>query len=143
MGLVIGKGVVEWVAQKTNEFGNFGTDIGIGWEKNGELVAGTAYANWNGVNVECHIASDESKKWLTKEYLWTIFDYPFNQLKVNRVTLCIGEGNKDSLRFAQHLGFKIEAQLTGAHPTGSLIVLRMFREECRWIKGHLDEKLAA
>lgn len=140
MSLVIGKQVVEWVAKKTNEYGNFGTDIGIGWERNGELIAGTAYANWNGVNVEAHVASDGSRKWLTKEYLWTIFDYPFNQLKVNRVTLCIGEGNTSSFGFAIHLGFKIEAQLTGAHPTGDLLVLRMFREECRWIKGFHHEQ---
>jgi len=55
--IVTGKGVVEWVAKRTNEFGSFGTDIGIGWSKNGELVAGVAYAEWNGPNVVCHIAA--------------------------------------------------------------------------------------
>ena len=78
--LIVGKGVVEWVAAKTNDYGNFGTDVGIGWQKDGEIVAGVAYANWNGPNVECHIASDGSKKWLARQFLWAIFDYPFNQL---------------------------------------------------------------
>lgn len=133
--LTIGKHVVDWVAKQTNEFGNFGTDIGIGWMKDGQIVAGVAYANWNGVNVECHIASDRSRRWLTRQYLWTIFDYPFNQLGVKRITVCVGEGNRDSARFVEHLGFKIESRLESAHPTGALLIFRMFRSECPYIKG--------
>jgi RimJ/RimL family protein N-acetyltransferase len=142
--LVVGKGVVEWIASKTGEFNCFGTDIGIGWRKNGQIVAGVAYANWNGVNVECHIASDGLKRWLTKQYLWTIFDYPFNQLGVNRITVCVGEGNTDSRRFVEHLGFIIEARLKGAHPTGDILIFCMKRQDCRFIqKGFHREKLAA
>ena len=142
--LVVGKGVVEWVAAQTSEFGNFGTEVGIGWLRGGQIVAGVAYANWNGPNVECHIASDGSRKWLTKQYLWTIFDYPFNQLGVDRITVCVGEGNTDSTRFVKHLGFILEAKLKGAHPTGDLLIYRMDRQDCRFIrKGFTCEKLAA
>lgn len=142
--IVLGKGVVEWIASRTGEFNNFGTEIGIGWKRHGKIVAGVAYANWNGINVECHIASDETKRWATREYLWTIFDYPFNQLKVRRITVCVGEGNKDSRRFVEHLGFKIEARLEGAHPTGAILIYRMDRQDCRFIrKGFTCEKLAA
>ena len=143
-GLVVGKGVVEWVAAQTSEFGNFGTDVGIGWLRGGEIVAGVAYANWNGPNVECHIASDKSRKWLTRQYLWTIFDYPFNQLGVKRITVCVGEGNRDSTRFVEHLGFILEARLKAAHPTGDLLIFCMKRQDCRFIrKGFTCEKLAA
>lgn len=156
--IVVGKNVVEWVARKTNEFGNFGTDIGIGWAKPplcfephtyagfdsayGNLVAGVAYANWNGVNIEAHIASDGSKRWLTREYLWTIFDYPFRQLKVKRITLCIGEGNKDSRRFAEHLGFERETTLVAAHPTGDLLIYRMTKDMCRWTRAEFYKQYA-
>ena len=142
--LVIGKSVVEWVAAQTAEFGNFGTDVGIGWEKDGRLVAGVAYANWNGVNVECHIASDRSKRWLTRRFLWTIFDYPFNQLGAARITVCVGQGNRDSTRFVQHLGFILEARLRAAHPTGDLLIFCMKRQDCRFIQKRIHrEKLAA
>lgn len=142
MSLVIGPAVVSWVAQKTNDFGNFGTDAGIGWMKNGELVAGVAYANWNGPNVECHIASDGSRQWMTRQYLWTIFDYPFNQLKVKRITVCVGEGNLPSRRFVSKLGFAFETTLQAAHPTGDLLVFSMFKESCRWIKADFYTPLA-
>lgn len=145
--LTVGSGVVEWVAKRTNEFGRFGTDIGIGWQRNGELVAGVAYGNWNGVNVECHIASDGTRRWMTREYLWAIFDYPFNRVGgtygAKRITVCVGEGNAASRRFVEHLGFKLEAKLAGAHPTGDLLIFRLLKHECRWIKGITCEKLAA
>jgi len=131
--IVLGKGVVEWIAKRTNEFGGFGTDIGIGLAKNGALVAGVAYADWNGPNVVCHIAA-VGKRWATREYLRVIFDYPFNQLKANRITVCVGEGNAASRRFVEHLGFTLEAELAGAHPTGDLRIYRMFRSECRFLK---------
>lgn len=132
--LVIGPQVVEWVAKQTNDFGNFGTDAGIGWAKDGKLIAGVAYANWNGPNVECHIASDGSRRWLTRQYLWTIFDYPFSQLKAKRITVCVGEGNLPSRRFVSKLGFGLETTLRAAHPTGDMFVYVMFKESCRWIK---------
>lgn len=140
--IVLGKGVVEWIARRTNEFGHFGTDIGIGWARNGELVAGVAYADWNGPNVVCHIASDGSRRWLTRKYLWTIFDYPFNQLKAKRITVCVGEGNSDSRHFVQHLGFGLETTLLKAHPTGDLLVYSMFKEQCKWISAAFYKPLA-
>lgn len=140
--IILGRGVVEWVAKRTNEFGRFGTDIGIGWAKAGELVAGVAYADWNGPNVVCHIASDGSRRWLTREYLWTIFDYPFRQLKVRRITVCVGEGNSASRRFVEHLGFRLEATLRAAHPTGDLLVYVMMKEWCRWISADTSRLFA-
>lgn len=137
----MGKEVVEWIARRTNEFGRFGTDIGIGWARRGELVAGVAYADWNGPNVVCHIAAD-GKRWATRQYLWTIFDYPFRQLKVKRITICVGEGNSDSRRFVQHLGFRLEATLQDAHPSGDLLVYAMFKEQCKWILADFYKPLA-
>lgn len=142
MSLIIGKGVVQWVAKQTNNFGDFGTDAGIGWARRGQLVAGVAYADWNGPNVCCHIASDGSKRWATRAFLWTIFDYPFNQLKVKRITVCVGEGNSASRRFVQHLGFELEATLRAAHPSGDLLVYRMFSEGCAWIQPNFYTPLA-
>lgn len=131
-GLVAGDAVLDWVAARTNEYGRFGNGAALGWERRGRLVAGVVYADWNGPNVVCHIAA-EGRNWLVREYLWTIFDYPFAQLKAKRITVCVGEGNNDSRRFVQHLGFEHEATLRLAHPSGDLIVYRMFREQCRWL----------
>ena len=131
--IVCGPHVVEWVAKQTNEFGNFGTDAGIGWKKNGELVAGVAYADWNGVNVNCHIAA-KGKNWATRLYLGVIFDYPFNKLNCRRITVCVGQGNGASRKFVEHLGFVREANLHDAHPTGDLLIYRLLKSECRFLR---------
>jgi len=133
MGLIVGDGVIDWVAKRTNEYGRFGGGTAIGWQKDGEIVAGVVYCEWNGINVVCHIASDGSKKWLTKRYLHTIFDYPYNQLNCKRITVVVGEGNLASLNFARKLGFTLEARLSQAHPTGDLLILKLFKQDCRWI----------
>lgn len=140
--LVVGKGVVEWIAKRTGEFNCFGTDIGIGWKKNGEIVAGVAYANWNGVNVECHIASDGSRRWMTREYLWAIFNYPYCQLKAKRITVCIGEGNTASRNFVVHLGFDLETTLQAAHKSGDIYIYRMWQKDCRWISQDYSKRFA-
>lgn len=141
MSLVVGPLVVEWVAKRTHEFGNFGASQGIGWEKNGVPVVGVVYNEYNGVNCCTHIAS-EGTHWLTREYLWTIFHYPFRQLKVKRITAPVGEGNAASRRFVEHLGFELETTLEQAHPTGNLFVYRMFEKDCKWISADFEKRYA-
>ena len=135
--IVTGQAVVEWVAKRTNEFGNFGCAVGIGWEREGALVAGVAYSDYNGVNIQMHVASDGTRRWMTREFLWTCFDYPFNQAKVRRVTGLVGEGNAAARRFDENLGFVLEARLKGAHPTGDLLIYCMMKDNCRWLNANL------
>ena len=142
MSLIIGAGVVEWVAKRTNEYGNFGAAQGIGWQKDGEIVAGVVFNDYNGVNCCMHVAAVPGARWLRREYLWTCFDYPFRQLKVRRVTGLVGEGNLEARRFDEHLGFRLETTLEQAHPTGNLLVYRMFEEDCKWIKPDFAKRYA-
>lgn len=142
MSLVIGQSVVEWVAKRTNEFGNFGAAIGIGWQKDSKLVAGVVYSDYNGVNMQMHVASDGTKRWMTREYLRVCFDYPFNQAKVKRITGLVGEGNVAAQKFDEHLGFERETTLRGAHPTGDLIVYVMWKERCKWISQDSSKRYA-
>lgn len=128
--LVVGESVVSWVAQQTSEFGNFGCATGIGWQRDGQIVAGVAYNDFNGVNCCTHIALAGA---MSRQFLWTIFDYPFNQMKVKRITGLVGEGNQKSRNLCLKLGFTEEARLNEAHPSGDLIVYRMRRNECKWL----------
>lgn len=130
MALVIGDEAVAWVALQTNEYGKFGAATGIGWERGGKLIAGVAYSDYNGPNCCTHIAITGV---MSREFLWSIFDYPFNQLKVQRITGLVGEGNQKSRNLCLKLGFTEEARLHGAHQTGDLIVFKMTRNECKWL----------
>jgi RimJ/RimL family protein N-acetyltransferase len=129
--IVTGQPVVEWVAHKTNDFGNFGCAVGIGWQVGGKIVSGVAYNDFNGPNINAHIATDAP---LTKSFLRAIFDYPFNCANVQRITALVGEGNVKSRHLCERFGFIEETRLQGAHQTGDLIVYRMRRNECKWLE---------
>jgi RimJ/RimL family protein N-acetyltransferase len=131
--ILIGPGVVEWVAKRTGEHGSYGSAVGIGLTQDDRIIAGVVFNEYNGVNMNMHVASDGSKRWMTREYLWTVFDYPFNQAKVNRLTGLVGEGNVEAQLFDEHIGFRLETTLEGAHPSGDLLVYVMWKRDCKWL----------
>ena len=153
--LSIGSHIVDWVDARLKAHGGFSkTAHGIGLQEKRleyddggsrwRTVAGVVYENWNGPNVVCHIAS-EGTNWPNRTFLWTIFDYPYNQLGAERITAPVGEGNTVSRRFVERLGFEVEARLVGAHPSGDLLMYVLRKPEAKWlgIRRHENEKLAA
>lgn len=105
-----------------------------------KLAFGVTYAEFNGVNVVCEIAARERTLWAKPEVLRRLFAYPFEDLGCNRITVTIEESNERSLRVCRHLGFIEEARLQGAASDGGdVIVLRLFKEECRWIEADGQE----
>ena len=140
MGIIVGDGVVEWVAPRALGASTFGTARAIGWESNGKIVAGVVYTNWNGRNIDVHVAIDGP---ITRKFIWTICDYPFNQLKVERVTGMVAENNRKSRNFAERIGFVKETTLRNAHPSGDLLVYVIRKKECRWLQSRQRLALAA
>jgi RimJ/RimL family protein N-acetyltransferase len=134
--------VVEWVAKRTHEYGNFGSATGIGVQRNGELIAGVVYNEYNGANINMHVAAVEKSRWLSRTALQFFFGYPFNQLGVKRATALVGEGNTQSRRLVEGLGFRLEARLADAHPSGQLLVYVMRPEWCRWTEVRHELKAA-
>ena len=139
--IVIGQQVVDWVASRTNS--DYGKAVGFGIDRDGQLIAGVVFNDYNGVNIDMHVASDGSKRWMTKELLWMVFDYAFNQAKVNRITGLVAATNVAARRFDEHIGFTLEATLKGAHPEGDLLVYVLWREQCRWLNWSRHEYLKA
>lgn len=106
--------------------------VGIGLERDSALVAATAFDGYNGAQILMHVRVDDPQA-VTREFIWFSFWYPFEQLKVRRVTGLVPKKNKAARSLDEHLGFKLEATLKAAHPTGDLLVYRMFRDECRFL----------
>ena len=128
--IVSGPRVVEWVSGKLAATYNRPTGIGI--EKNGELIAGVVFDEYNRANVNISVASDGSRRWLNRSFLWAVFDYAFKVCKVRRVTALIASDNHQSINFCRAVGFSHEATLKDAHVNGDILIYRMFRDECKW-----------
>lgn len=96
------------------------------------IIGGVLYEDYNGSNIFMHVAG-EGSRWLTREFLWMAFDYPFTQLNCHRVSGVVPESNLSARRFDEALGFEAEATLKEAYRGEDLIVYRMFRHQCRWL----------
>lgn len=125
--------VAEWMAARMEHRHIPADVVCIGWEKDGELVAGVGFDRYNGASICMHVAA-EGRHWLTREYLWFCFWYPFEQLKVRKVLGLVPSTNAQAQRFDKHLGFAEECRITDAVPGGDLIVYSMTREQCRYLE---------
>ena len=123
-----------WVASRTGGTWSPGRGTAIGkLDDQGNLIAGVLYEDWNGANIMCHIAGEGN--WASRQFLNVIFDYPFNQLKVKRITVPVGSTNIKSIHLVTRMGFALESTLAQAIPDGDLHLFRMFRSECQYLRG--------
>lgn len=124
--------IADFVAQGIGRTQKYVAYQAIGLEEDGQIVAGVVYSEFNGNNIVAAIRGI-GKKWMTKPYLFAIFDYPFNVVGAKRITAVIDENNIKSHNFVKKLGFVYEAKLENAGETGDLYFYKMFRDECRYL----------
>lgn len=109
----------------------------------GENGAGTVlYTDYDrGLNVRVHAAG--TGNWLTRQTLALIFGYPFQNLKVKRMTALVARKNKPSRTLCEKLGFVLEGRLRHACENGDhLIVYGMLARECKWLRPEHDRRAA-
>jgi hypothetical protein len=105
----------------------------IARQEQGVLWGGNIYTGYTGSSIHLHMAGFRHN-WANREFLWTAFDYPFTQLKCNRVFGQVPESNTKALEIDLKLGFKIVARIDDVFPDGACLVLSLAREDCRWLK---------
>lgn len=126
--------VIEWVGQRVDEDEFLSGAVGIGLEEDGELIAGVVFNMYNKAGICMHVAAVPGKRWMTKDFLWRVFAYPFLQLNCNRVTGLVREDNIVAQKFDEHIGFKREGLIRkGATDGADIILYGMLKEECRWL----------
>lgn len=123
-----------WVSERTGGTWTAGRGSAIGKvAPDGTIYAGALYEDWNGANIVCHIAGEGN--WATRGFLSVIFDYPFNRLCVRRITVPVASTNVKSINLVTRMGFTLECTLAQATPDGDLHLFRMFRDDCKYLKG--------
>lgn len=126
--------VLKWVGDRVDGEAFSPGAIGIGLEEDGELIAGVVFNMYTKSSICMHVAAIPGKRWMTREFLWRVFAYPFIQLKCNRVTGLVREDNLVAQKFDEHIGFKREGLVRkGAADGTNFILYGMLKEECRWL----------
>lgn len=106
---------------------------GIGLEQDGRLVAGVLYEGYTGNNIWMHVAAEPGSYWATREFLGAVFNYPFVQLKLDRVSGYVEASNLAARRLNERLGFKREAVLErAARDGGDVILYVLWKKDCRY-----------
>lgn len=105
------------VADAAKVFFNPQYDHSICREVRGDLAAGVVYTEWTGESIWAHTACFEDNG-VNRDLLWVAFDYPFNQLKVQRIFGRVPETNERALRMNTHMGFQKVAEIKGVFPHG-------------------------
>ena len=107
----------------------------LGWLRDDELIAGVLYEDFTGEDgsVTAHIAVAPGSV-LAREFVHTIFDYPFKQLKVGRIFATVASDNWKSHRLVEHMGFEPMTTLVGYYPDADMVIYVMTADKCRWLE---------
>ena len=108
----------------------------LGWVNHaGELVAGVTFTGFDGTTVWLDCAALPKARWADRRALWAVFHYAFEQLGCVRVSSLVPAENTVARKFNESAGLVHEATLARAAPNnGDMMVYRMFREDCRWLR---------
>ncbi len=87
-----------------------------------------------GGSIVGHMAGEHGS-WLTRELLWMLCDYVFNQIKVRKFIAIANTRAPTTVTMDLRAGFVLEAVVKDGYPDGGhMMVLTMTREQCRWLK---------
>lgn len=112
----------------------------IGKVEDGELVGVIGYSDMTGSSCQMHLAGIR-KGWISRRVLREMFCYPFITLDYKVAYATIASGNLESLDIARRMGFREIVFLTDAHPDGGSHLLKLTREDCKWLRrGNSDGK---
>lgn len=128
--IVQGQEVGEWVGQQLQQLYHSAGSQAIGLERDGELVAGVIYEQYNTRAIMVHVAIAGP---ITRSFLSAICRYPFDMCKVDKVIASITDSNPRSIRFVTKIGFREEARLRDASPDGDIVLYTITRPDCKYL----------
>jgi len=98
-----------------------------------EPVFVVVYSRFSARSCELSIATDGTKRWASRRSLRAIFNVPFNQWALRRVTFVCRADNQPSIDLCARLGAVQEGVVRKSFP-GDVdgVVLGMLKEECPW-----------
>lgn len=124
--------VARWVARMV-EGDALGAQSAVGWLRDDVLTCGVFYENFTGRSITATIAISPGAV-VPKDFLWAIFNYPFNQLKVFKIFAMVGETNLRSQRLVEKMGFVRETVICDYYPDGDMFVYAMTKQQCRFLE---------
>lgn len=99
----------------------------------GKLLGAVVYDGFTPYDCNIHLAIDD-RRCVTRQVLRKVFEYPFTQLKLDRVTALIPASNSVAVDFDERIGFTFEGFKRRALAGEDELIYGMLKTECRWIR---------
>jgi len=131
-----GPHIGRWVADRIDG-GLTERSTAIGLIKNGRIVAGIIYENWNGQSLMAHIAAEGR---FTPAYVGAIFDYAYNVCNVHKAIVPVWSTNIRSANMVKKMGFTEEARIKDGCPNGDIIIYTLKKADCRFLGDKYGKK---
>jgi len=125
--IVAGTEVGRWVADKTTELYNVDS-AAIGLQKDNKITAGVVYQDYCETTIVCHIRIEGR---VNKQFLKAIFNYPFDQLEVEKIIVPITQENEKSIHLVKNMGFKEEARISRSN--GDIVFFTLHKKDCKFL----------
>jgi hypothetical protein len=122
-----------WVARQVGQTCEWGSFYALGVMREGEIIAGVVFNNYNGANATAHIAIARQTR-LVHKMIEASFDYAFNFCKLKRLTGMVPSNEPKILAFDKHIGFEEEFVMKDGAPGADMHVLVMWPDKCRWLR---------
>lgn len=99
------------------------------------------YNNFSPPSICMHVSAVPGSHWLTREFLFSAFDYPFNYLQCLVVVGVVPKKNKVARKFDEHLGFQFRGSVPDGFPNDDAIIYALQKKDCRWISPDFAKRL--
>jgi hypothetical protein len=128
MGLVVGMDtyVTTWVAQQLGYSDPPPAYTSIGFEREGDLVAGVYFDGMSDTNVFAHIASNG--RLLPRQLLDAVCEFVYDRLGAKRMTFMVYDTNERCLDFVRALGAEFESCIVQGHSGGDVLLYALWRD---------------
>lgn len=127
--------IAEWLSERIPYVRHLEPCRGIAFRRrdSGEIVYAGAFNEFRGRDVQYHAACDDPAV-LTRSRIRLLFQYPFEQLGVERISCVIAASNKRSRRVVEGLGWKLEGTIRRFYADDEDgLLFGILKSECKWI----------
>lgn len=136
-GIENGPKIGYWVANELGAGFFAERSQAIGLVKDGKIVAGIIYENWNGRSMVVHIVIKDR---ITPAFIGAIFDYAYNVCNIEKAIAPVSSANAKSIRMVEKMGFTEEGRIKDACPDGDTILYTLKKTDCRFLGNRYGQK---
>lgn len=123
--------IIAWVEERIGtRFVTPHTSMGF-LHPDGRLASAFVFDNFTGPNINVSVAATPGG--ISRGVLRTVCRYVFDQNNCRRMTALVAHDNDASLKLTKRCGMTEEGRLKDYFEASDAVIMRMTREECKWL----------